>query len=69
VKLSFKNACLVFVGCLLCAASMWIPFMACVNYGMCSIGMNSALFPVLVSVLMLCAGITLIMNYAKVKFD
>jgi len=35
MKLSFRNACFVFVGCVFCAASLWIPFYSCYLFKVC----------------------------------
>lgn len=65
MKLSFRNACLVFVGCVFCAASLWIPFYSCYSFKVCGDEMNVAFLPLIISIACLVAGITLLMNYGE----
>ena len=65
MKLSFRNASLVFVGCVCCASAIWIPFFACNELMVCGDGLNAASIPMLVSVAVLVIGIFLLMNYGK----
>jgi len=64
MRLPFKNACWVFFGCVLCGTSVWIPFIACRDYGLCS-DMNAEILPLLIGILMLCAGSFIILNWLE----